>query len=161
MNLTIENLFAWYGQARALQDISLRVEQGSVVGILGHNGAGKTTLVRAIAGLHSQCRGNVEFGGASISGLKPSEIALRGMSLLREGSRLPASLTVRQNLVLGQRLARAREHTPRDIESVWEWFPILEPLRDRRAGLLSGGGFQVTGALAADGSKEVLNVAVE
>jgi len=139
MNLTIENLFAWYGQARALQDISLRVEQGSVVGILGHNGAGKTTLVRAIAGLHSQCRGNVEFGGASISGLKPSEIALRGMSLLREGSRLPASLTVRQNLVLGQRLARAREHTPRDIESVWEWFPILEPLRDRRAGLLSGG----------------------
>ncbi len=139
MNLVIDNLFAWYGQARVLNDISLTVNQGEVVGILGHNGAGKTTLVRAIAGLHGQCRGDIALGGLPIAGLKPNEIALRGLSLLREGSRLPASLTVRQNLILGQRLAKARGATPRDIESVWTWFPMLEPLRDRRAGLLSGG----------------------
>jgi ABC-type branched-subunit amino acid transport system ATPase component len=139
MNLAIENLSAWYGQARALHDVTLSVDEGRVVGILGHNGAGKTTLVRAIAGLHSQCQGEIRLGGQSITALKPSQIALKGLSLLREGSRLPASLTVKQNLVLGQRLARARERTPRDLADVWEWFPILEPLQERRAGLLSGG----------------------
>lgn len=139
MNLAIENLSAWYGQARALHDVTLSVDEGRVVGILGHNGAGKTTLVRTVAGLHSHCRGDIRLGGQSIAGLKPSQIALKGLSLLREGSRLPASLTVKQNLVLGQRLARARRRTPRDLSHVWEWFPILEPLQDRRAGLLSGG----------------------
>lgn len=139
MNLNIRNLSAWYGQARALNDVCLSVDPGRVVGILGHNGAGKTTLMRAIAGLHRQRQGEIEFAGASIIGLKPSEIALKGLSLLREGSRLPASLTVTQNLVLGQRLAHARGRAPRDIAQVWEWFPMLEPLQARRAGLLSGG----------------------
>ncbi|MGB3042836.1 MAG: ATP-binding cassette domain-containing protein [Xanthobacteraceae bacterium] len=139
MKLEVENLSAWYGQALALNSVSLSVEKGQVVGILGHNGAGKTTLVRCIAGLHDQCRGQVRFDGTSLEKLRPSERALLGLTLLREGGRLPASLTVTQNLILGQRLARARGHTPRELNRIWEWFPILEPLQGRKAGLLSGG----------------------
>jgi branched-chain amino acid transport system ATP-binding protein len=139
MNLTVAHMSAWYGQALALDDISLTVEKGRVVGILGHNGAGKTTLLRSIAGLHDHCSGEIRLGDLSIAGLRASERALKGLTLLREGGRLPASLTVTQNLVLGQRLARARGRTPREINQVWEWFPILETLQERKAGLLSGG----------------------
>jgi branched-chain amino acid transport system ATP-binding protein len=139
MALSIENLSSWYGQAQALWDVSLEMQEGEVVGVLGRNGAGKTTLLRSIMGLQGRIAGTIAHGDLILSGLKPHEIALSGVVLLREGGRLPASLTVAQNLVLGQRLARRRRRSGRTFDEIWRWFPMLEPLVDRRAGLLSGG----------------------
>jgi branched-chain amino acid transport system ATP-binding protein len=139
VGLAVEHLGAWYGQARALDDISVRVDDGEIVGVLGRNGAGKTTLLRSIGGLQGRIDGAIHLDGKRISGLRADTIALRGLTLLREGGQLPVSLTVTQNLRLGQRLARRRGKSPRTLDEMWPWFPLLEPLRDCKAGLLSGG----------------------
>jgi branched-chain amino acid transport system ATP-binding protein len=139
MSLRIENLSAWYGQAQALWNISIDAPTGAVIGVLGRNGAGKTTLLRSIAGLHSKVSGSVAADGRSITGQRADAIALQGVSLLREGGRLPSSLTVHDNLLLGQRLGRRRGKQGRSFSEVWRWFPMLEPLQARKAGLLSGG----------------------
>jgi branched-chain amino acid transport system ATP-binding protein len=139
MVLSITNLSSWYGQAQALWNVSLQMNEGEVIGVLGRNGAGKTTLLRSIMGLQNRIAGTISSGGLVLSGMKPHGIALSGLALLREGGQLPASLTVAQNLMLGQRLARRRGRPGRTFEEIWRWFPMLEPLVDRRAGLLSGG----------------------
>ena len=139
MELQLRRLSAWYGQARVLWDVDLELAAGEVVGVLGRNGAGKTTLLRSIAGLQSKVDGAVELRGDSILRLRVNEISRRGLALLREGGQLPTSLSVLQNLLLGQRLARVRGRGARSVQDVWKWFPILEPLADRKAGLLSGG----------------------
>jgi branched-chain amino acid transport system ATP-binding protein len=139
MVLRVAGLSAWYGQARALWDVSVRVEKGEVVGILGRNGAGKTTLLRSIAGLQSRIEGDVTLNGAQLAGLRTDDIALKGLAMSRESGKLPASLTVLQNLALGQRLARKKGKGSRTLADVWKWFPLLEPLQERKAGLLSGG----------------------
>lgn len=139
MSLSLRGIDAWHGDAQALWGVDLEVPRGEVVGVLGRNGAGKTTLLRCIAGLHRRLAGTVEADGASLAGLLPEMIARRGVALVREGARLPASLSVRENLQLGQRLARLRGKPGRSLDDAWHWFPILEPLCERKAGLLSGG----------------------
>ena len=149
MSLKIEKLSAAYGQARALWDISLEVAHGSVVGVLGRNGAGKTTLLRSIAGLHPRVQGSVHADGREIRGLRADQIALLRVALVREGGRLPSSLSVIENLQLGQRLARLRGRQGRSLDEIWQWFPILEPLQTRKAGLLSGGQRQALALASA------------
>jgi branched-chain amino acid transport system ATP-binding protein len=149
MSLKIEKLSAAYGQARALWDISLEVAHGSVVGVLGRNGAGKTTLLRSIAGLHPRVQGSVQADGREIRGLRADQIALLHVALVREGGRLPSSLSVIENLQLGQRLARLRGKQGRSLDEIWQWFPILEPLQTRKAGLLSGGQRQALALASA------------
>lgn len=139
MDLQLHDVSAWYGQAQALWNVDLELAAGEVVGVLGRNGAGKTTLLRTIAGLQPRVSGEIVFRGATLRNLPPHAIAIRGLALLREGGKLPASLSVIQNLILGQRLARARRRGGKTIQDVWKWFPILEPLAERKAGLLSGG----------------------
>lgn len=139
MELQLRRVSAWYGQARVLWDVDLELAAGEVVGVLGRNGAGKTTLLRSIAGLQSKVEGAIDLHGTSIVHMRVNEIAIRGLALLREGGKLPTSLSVLQNLLLGQRLARARGRGARTVQDVWAWFPILEPLAERKAGLLSGG----------------------
>jgi branched-chain amino acid transport system ATP-binding protein len=137
--LSATGLSAWYGQTRALWDIDLRVGSGEIVGILGRNGAGKTTLVRTLAGLQARAQGEVTLNGVPIQGIRPHLITLRGLTLVREGGKMAASLTVDQHLELANGLARARQRALRPLADVWRAFPLLEQLRDRRAGLLSGG----------------------
>jgi len=149
MSLKIDKLSAAYGQARALWDISLEVAHGSVVGVLGRNGAGKTTLLRSIAGLHPRVQGSVHADGREIRGLRADQIALLRVALVREGGRLPSSLSVIENLQLGQRLARQRGKQGRSLDEIWQWFPILEPLQTRKAGLLSGGQRQALALASA------------
>jgi ABC-type branched-subunit amino acid transport system ATPase component len=149
MSLKIDKLSAAYGQARALWEVSIEADTGAVVGVLGRNGAGKTTLLRAIAGLHPRVEGAVLADGADIRGLRADEIALRGVALVRESGRLPSSLSVVENLQLGQRLARLRGKPGRTLEEIWKWFPILEPLQARKAGLLSGGQRQALALASA------------
>ncbi len=139
MGLQVTALSAWYGQAQALWDVSVNVGDGEIVGILGRNGAGKTTLLRSIAGLQSHITGAVELDGQALAGLRTDQIAFKGLAMLRESGKLPASLTVLQNLALGQRLARHKGKGTRSLADVWRWFPLLEPLQARKAGLLSGG----------------------
>ncbi len=139
MDLQLREVSAWYGQACALWGVSLTLAKGEVVGVLGRNGAGKTTLLRSIAGLQRRVEGQILFRGTSIERMRAHEISRLGLALLREGGKLPASLSVRQNLALGQRLARSRGKEGRELADVWRWFPMLEPLVERKAGLLSGG----------------------
>lgn len=139
MSLSVDRLSASYGQSRALWDVSLTVPSGAVVGVLGRNGAGKTTLLRALAGLHRQSNGSIVVNGKETSKLRADQVAVHGLALSREGGRLPGSLTVLDNLMLGRRLARLRGKPSRELTDVWKWFPLLEPLAARCAGLLSGG----------------------
>ncbi len=149
MSLKIDKLSAAYGQARALWDVSLDAAHGTVVGVLGRNGAGKTTLLRSIAGLHPRVQGSILADGSEIRGLRADQIALHSVALVREGGRLPSSLSVVENLQLGQRLARLRGKTGRPLTEIWKWFPILEPLQSRKAGLLSGGQRQALALASA------------
>ncbi|MCK1513194.1 ATP-binding cassette domain-containing protein [Bradyrhizobium sp. 190] len=139
MSLNVANLSAYYGQSRVLWDLSLTAPRGGVVGVLGRNGAGKTTLLRSIAGLHRHVTGSVIANDVQICGWRADQVARQGVTLSREGGRLPGSLTVYDNLMLGRRLALGRGKPPRDLADVWKWFPLLEPLAGRAAALLSGG----------------------
>jgi branched-chain amino acid transport system ATP-binding protein len=149
MALTVQGLSAWYGDAQALWDVSLHVEDGEVVGVLGRNGAGKTTLLRSIMGLQRKLTGQIALQGEAIAGLEPSAISLRGLSLLREGGVMATSLTVLQHLELGRRLGRQRGTAPRAVEEMWQWFPLLQPLAHRTAGTLSGGQRQALALASA------------
>lgn len=139
MSLNVSALSASYGQAQVLWDIDLKVDDGQVVGILGRNGAGKTTLLRALCGLHPHPRGRVALDDVDVAGRPANEIARLGVSVLRESGKCASSLTVLQHLGLGQRLAGLRGKAPVPTDEVWRWFPLLEPLQTRKAGLLSGG----------------------
>ena len=139
MSMQVRGLSASYGQAQVLWDVDFDVEDGQVVGILGRNGAGKTTLLRALCGLHPHVRGHISLDGTDVAGRPADQIARRGISVLREGGKCASSLTVTQHLGLGQRLARLRGKEPVPLSDVWRWFPLLEPLHARKAGLLSGG----------------------
>ncbi|MFG1400154.1 MULTISPECIES: ABC transporter ATP-binding protein [Roseixanthobacter] len=156
MSLSVRNLCSWHGQAQVLWNVDIDVGEGEVLGILGRNGAGKTTLLRTLARLHDKASGSVEMAGRDISRLKPHAVALHGMALVRDGGRLPASLTVLQMLELGQRLARSRGKAPRSLEETWRWFPLLESLQRTRAGLLSGGQRQALALAAAFASRPSL-----
>lgn len=156
MKLSVRNLCAWYGQLQVLWGVDLDVADGEVVGVLGRNGAGKTTLLRSLARLHGKATGSVQLEGREISHLRPDVIAQVGVAFVRDGGRMPSSLTVLQMLELGQRLARQRGLAPRSLAEIWQWFPILEPLQDRRAGLLSGGQRQALALGAAFASRPCL-----
>jgi branched-chain amino acid transport system ATP-binding protein len=137
--LTVRGLSAWYGQAQALFDVGLSVEDGEVVGVVGRNGAGKSTLLHCIAGIHPRLRGSMEWAGHDLVGRDSHRIAATGVSLVRGGARVFANITVEQNLRLGARLARSRGRDPRPLDEIWEWFPVLAERRQVKAAFLSGG----------------------
>jgi branched-chain amino acid transport system ATP-binding protein len=136
--LTVEGIHTYYGQSHVLHGIDLAVREGEVVAVLGRNGAGKTTTLRSIVGLTPPRRGAVAFRGERISGLKPHQIARRGIAYVPE-SREPFSLlTVEENLSLARNPA-----SPWDMEQVLSWFPALKELLPRKGGQLSGGEQQM------------------
>jgi branched-chain amino acid transport system ATP-binding protein len=137
--MSISHLSAWYGQARAVHDVSIDVRQGEIVGLLGRNGAGKTTLLRSITGLHHERTGTVKFGDTDASHLSAAQIARLGVSFVREGGAMPMSMTVEENLVIGQMLAKYRGRAPLTVDEILDRIPLLVPLRKRQAGVLSGG----------------------
>lgn len=147
--LEISNLSAWYGQAQALWDVTLRVKDGEVVGVLGRNGAGKTTLLRSIARLQRSIAGRISVGGRDITSLAPASVARAGVSFVREGAQLPGSLTVADNIRMGMRLARLRGREPRSMDEALERFPILRDIEHLRVVNLSGGQRQTAALVAA------------
>ncbi|MDR7484689.1 MAG: ABC transporter ATP-binding protein [Armatimonadota bacterium] len=141
--LRVRDLEVRYGEARALEGVSLDVGDGEVVAVLGPNGVGKSTLVKSIAGWVGIRRGRVEFFGEEITGLAPEQICERGIALVPEGRRVFAELTVQENLELGAFNRRGRARQRESMERVLGMFPRLGERLGQRAGSLSGGEQQM------------------
>jgi branched-chain amino acid transport system ATP-binding protein len=137
--LEIRGLTVNYGTVPAVRLLSLSVQPAEIVGLIGPNGAGKSTTLHAITGLVKARDGDVLLHGASIAGRKPETIARSGISLVPEGRRIFAELTVAENLHLGTLGRRDREGLQRDLDWIEELFPVVAESRSRQAGTLSGG----------------------
>jgi branched-chain amino acid transport system ATP-binding protein len=143
MLLEVANLAVAYGDVRALWDISLEVNPGEIVVLIGSNGAGKTTLLRTIAGLQRPLAGQIRFDGAPLDTLPPHEIVARGVVLVPEGRRLFGGMSVSENLDLGAYTPRARAQRAATLERVFSIFPLLAERRQQRAQTMSGGQQQM------------------
>ena len=143
--LRIDSLTAMYGAVRALSDVTMRIDQGEIVSLLGANGAGKTTLIRAITGLVSPRAGSIAFLGEEITGRRPEKVAALGIACVPEGRHIFPGLSVEDNLLLGS-ISRGKvpaDELAADMEEVYRIFPILAEFRKRPCLQLSGGQQQM------------------
>jgi branched-chain amino acid transport system ATP-binding protein len=153
--LQLENVHAAYGLSRVLFGISLEVDQGECVCLLGRNGVGKTTTMRTVMGLTPPSTGHVRFKSGDITGWAPYRVARAGIGFVPEDRRIFSELTVWENLDVARRAANRSGHWT--IERVIELFPVLGALRDRQGGFLSGGEQQMlTIARTLMGNPDVL-----
>ena len=141
--LVIDGVQAGYGDFKALFNITLHVDAGEIVTLLGANGAGKTTTLRVISGLVHPTKGTVHFDGKNISTLPPHEIVKLGISHVPEGRQLFPHMSVEENLALGAYIARARQRMKQTMEEQFTLFPRLKERRKQLAGTLSGGEQQM------------------
>lgn len=143
MLLEVKNLKVHYGKAEGLKDISITVDEGEVVTLLGANGAGKTTTLRSISGLKAPTSGEIWFQGKKISGRSPHEIVRLGIAHVPEGRRLFAPMTVLENLEMGAYVRKDKRQIAEDLEMIYEYLPVLREKRWQRARTLSGGEQQM------------------
>jgi branched-chain amino acid transport system ATP-binding protein len=141
--LEIENLVARYGRITALKGISLHVDEGEIVTLIGANGAGKTTTLRAISGLIRPASGRIVFDGQDLHGRAPHEIVRLGIGHSPEGRRVFPRMTVRENLELGAYTRSSKREIAEDTERVLDTFPRLRERLGQRAGTMSGGEQQM------------------
>lgn len=142
--LEITDLSVRYGEIEALRSVTIAVEEGSVVTLLGSNGAGKSTTLRAISGLVAPASGEIVFEGRSIAGLGPEAIVRRGISHVPEGRRVFPGLTVRENIMLGaSNRAETTSAIRREADEMFELFPDIRPFADALGWTLSGGQQQM------------------
>jgi branched-chain amino acid transport system ATP-binding protein len=141
--LDVAEIDAYYGRIRALSGVSLRVEPGEIVTLIGANGAGKTTTLRAISGLMRLAKGSIVFDGHDLSRLGPADIVRRGIGHSPEGRRVFARMTVRENLELGAFTRSSRTEFSADYERVLDIFPRLRERSAQKSGTLSGGEQQM------------------
>ncbi|OXY81514.1 ABC transporter ATP-binding protein [Oceanimonas doudoroffii] len=140
--LHVDNICAHYGKIRALEDVTVHIEQGEIVTLIGANGAGKTTLMMSICGDPRPSRGRVLYEGQDLSGLDTAAIMRRDIAIVPEGRRIFARLTVEENLHMGAFFVDKREHGGLMAE-VFAMFPRLKERRHQRAGTMSGGEQQM------------------
>jgi branched-chain amino acid transport system ATP-binding protein len=141
--LTVENLDVFYGDAQALDGISLTIEEGAVVAIVGANGAGKSSLIRTIAGMQVPSHGRILYRGVDITGWPSHKICDFGIGQVAEGRQVFPSLSVSENLAMGAMLPRARHLREQNFAKVYAMFPLLAERRRQPAGTLSGGEQQM------------------
>ncbi len=141
--LRVENLDVFYGDVQALDAVSLDIEEGAIVAIVGANGAGKTTLIRALAGMQQQARGRINFRGVDISGWPSHRVCDLGLGQVAEGRQVFPTLSVAENLDIGAMLPRARALRTKNRERVLSLFPVLAERARQSAGTLSGGEQQM------------------
>jgi branched-chain amino acid transport system ATP-binding protein len=141
--LEVEHLVARYGRVTALRDVSLTVDEGEVVTLIGANGAGKTTTLRAISGLLRPASGSIRFAGRDLTRVSPAEIVRAGVGHSPEGRRVFPRMTVRENLELGAYTRRAKPEIADDIERVLTIFSRLRERYEQKAGTMSGGEQQM------------------
>ena len=141
--LKIDNIDVYYGAIHALKGISLTVNKGEIVTLIGANGAGKSTALRTISGLLKPKNGKISFEGQEITGAKAHEIVKLGISQVPEGRRIFTEMTVMENLDMGAFTRKDKDGIKEDLAQVFKRFPRLEERRDQLAGTLSGGEQQM------------------
>jgi branched-chain amino acid transport system ATP-binding protein len=141
--LEVSGLVARYGRITALEDVSLSVEEGEIVTLIGANGAGKTTTLRTISGLVRPAAGTIRFAGREITRLAPNEIVRAGIGHSPEGRRIFPRMTVRENLELGAYTRRAKAEIAEDLDRVLTIFPRLKERFEQKGGTMSGGEQQM------------------
>ncbi len=143
--LKVEGIETWYGAIQALKGVSVEVNQGEVVALLGANGAGKSTTIKTITGLLRPTKGRIEFMGQEISRREPESIAEMGIACVPEGRHIFPGLTVMDNLMLGvtPRKGASKADIQKDLDWVFEIFPILKEFKNRLGWQLSGGQQQM------------------
>lgn len=141
--LQVRDLDHYYGDAQALEDISLDVKEGEIIAIIGANGAGKTSLIKAIAGIHAPKKGSIKFRDQDITKRPSSAICELGIGQVAEGRQIFPSMTVRENLEMGAVIKRARAKEGETLEKIFDMYPILKERQTQAAGTLSGGEQQM------------------
>jgi branched-chain amino acid transport system ATP-binding protein len=138
--LSVENLEAWYGDAKVLHGLSFQLKQGEVLALIGSNGAGKSTLLKSICGLLQKKTGRIVFKNETITSLVANDIVAKGIALVPEGRKLFPSLSVEENLILGGNVGRKG---PWSLATIYSLFPILKEKRNAPSTSLSGGQQQM------------------
>ncbi len=141
--LEVDKIECSYGRIRALEGISLKVEQGEIVTLIGANGAGKTTTLRAISGLVRPGKGSIRFDGQDLLRMTPDQVVKLGLGHSPEGRRVFSRMTVRENLELGAFIRKSASEIKTDLERVLTIFPRLQERLSQKAGTLSGGEQQM------------------
>ncbi len=141
--LAVKDLEVSYGAIRAVHGISLHVNQGEMVALIGNNGAGKTSTLKAITGINTSVKGCIEFNGENITGKPPDKIAARKVAMVPEGRRIFSGMTVQENLDMGAFLRRDTNGVKQDLEMVFNLFPVLGERSKQQGGTLSGGEQQM------------------
>jgi branched-chain amino acid transport system ATP-binding protein len=137
--LAVRNIRVHYGQVEALKGVSINVEEGSIVSLIGSNGAGKTTTLKSIFGLTKLTEGEIYFDGQRIDRLPPLEIAKKKIAYAMEGRRLFPFMTVLENLEMGAFLRKDKSEIQKELEEIFRRFPVLKDRQKQQAGTLSGG----------------------
>jgi branched-chain amino acid transport system ATP-binding protein len=141
--LRVEGIDVFYGDAQALDNVSLEIQEGAIVAIVGANGAGKTTLIRSVAGMNRQVRGRILFRDVDISGWPSHRVCDLGIGQVAEGRQVFPTLSVEENLEMGAMLPRARATRVKNRERAFAMFPVLAERSRQAAGTLSGGEQQM------------------
>ena len=141
--LEASNIETFYGPIMAIRGVSFVVPKGGIVTILGANGAGKTTILRTVSGVMDPQKGTVTFAGRPIHGLDPDKVTRRGLAHVPEGREVFPLLTVRENLRMGAFTRSDTAGVAEDLQTVYEYFPVLRARAEQRAGSLSGGEQQM------------------
>lgn len=154
--LKIRNVQTHYGNIQALKNISMDVEKGEIITLIGANGAGKSTTLMTLCGVVPATSGTIEFEGRNITGMPADQIAALGISQAPEGRRIFPYLTVMENLDMGTFLRNDKDQIKQDLKNVFELFPILSDRRNQQGGTLSGGEQQMLAISRAIMSKPKL-----
>jgi branched-chain amino acid transport system ATP-binding protein len=141
--LEVENIHTYYGNIHALKGVSLTVDNGEIVTLIGGNGAGKSTTLRTITGIMKPREGHVRLEGEDLAPYKGHEIVYKGIAMVPEGRRIFARLTVAENLDMGAYSRNNKQEIAQDLERVYSLFPRLRERRTQLAGTLSGGEQQM------------------
>ena len=141
--LTLRNIETYYGPILAIKGISLDVQKGQIVAILGANGAGKTTILKTISGAMDPQKGKIEFLGSEIQKRNPDWVARKGIAHVPEGREVFPLLSIHENLLMGAYSRKEKKEISEDLETVYDYFPILKARDKQKSGYLSGGQQQM------------------
>jgi branched-chain amino acid transport system ATP-binding protein len=141
--LDIKNINCYYGDVQVIYDLSMHIEEGEVISLIGGNGAGKSTTLRCISGLLKASSGEIMFEGKPIANMRPEKIVERGIIQVPEGRKLFSLMTVKENLIVGAHNSRAHPHKEASLKEVYELLPRLQEREKQQAITLSGGEQQM------------------